>query len=100
MKWLYSVCLAFLFSCSGAPSEVPPFVRQAVAAAKGIGDAVLRQKGYAELQRSVPELVPLIDVDPEDKQITLKEVEAFVKASIEAPESVALLVATLLLLRQ
>ncbi len=106
MKWLYSVCLVLLLmiapSCrSTPPSELPKFVTSAIKVARGIGDAVLRAKGAAELQRSVPELVPLIDTDPATPGvITIAEVEAFLTAAAEDPESVALLVATLVLLRQ
>jgi hypothetical protein len=102
MKWLFTVCLALFAACAGSPqpTELPPFVKSAIAVAKGVGDAVLRQKGAAELKRSVPELVPLIDVDPADEQITLAEVESFLRSAAENPEQVALLVATLFLLRQ
>lgn len=104
MKWLVNVCLVlFLAACQGGaqPAELPPFVTSAIKVASGVGDAVLRQKGYAELQRSVPELLPLIDVDPETpKIVTAAEVEAFLRSAVENPEQVALLVATLFLLRQ
>ena len=60
---------------------------------------MLRQKGAAELQRSVPELVPLIDAD-KDGMVTLQEVETFLQSAAANPQSVSLLVTTLLLLRK
>ena len=105
MKWLYTVCLVLPLliasSCKSTPAELPKFVTSAIKVARGVGDAVLRAKGAAELMRSVPELVPLIDVDPASPgMVTLAEVETFFTAAAEDPESVALLVATLVLLRQ
>jgi hypothetical protein len=115
MKWLVNVCLVMLLAvvsaCVGSPSpgELPPFVKSAITVARGVGDAVLRAKGADELRRKVPELVPLIDrptIDeagnvtaPPDGMLTLREVEAFLVAAATDPESVALLVATLALLR-
>lgn len=94
------LCVFLLGSCV-APQEgdLPPFVKTALATARGVGDAILRQKGFAEIYRSLPELIPAIDSDPADGTITLKEVEGFLRAAATDPHSVALLVATLVLLK-
>lgn len=99
MRWIYGVLLVLLACTSTQTNEVPKFVTSAINVARGIGDAVIRAKGLAELQRSVPELIPFLDADSSG-QITLAEVEDFIMSAAEDPESVALLLTTLVLLRQ
>lgn len=95
MRWI--LCL-FLFACSTAPTTGSE-IQVALDIARGLGDALLRQKGYAELNRSVPELIPVIDAN-HDNMLTLEEVELFVQGALANPRSIALLVGTMLLLRR
>jgi hypothetical protein len=97
MKWLYTCCIV-LASCKLSP-EANAQLTQALELAEGIGDAVLRSKGAAELAHSVPELMPLIDTN-KDAIITLDEVKAFLHSAAANPKSIGLLIGTLLILRQ
>ena len=96
MRWF--LCLILFVSC-GTTSTSDPTVQTALDIARGLGDALLRQKGYAELNRSVPELVPIIDAN-HDNMLTLEEIEIFVQGALANPRNVALLVGTMLLLRR
>ncbi len=91
-----------LMSCgSTQPRPNDDTVRIAVRLATGIGDAILRQKGLAELRRTAPELIPVIDIDPETPGVlTIAEVRGFVESILANPEQVALLITTLVLIRE
>lgn len=96
---------ALLASCASTETQpLPPQIQFALEVAEGVGDAVLRDKGMAELRRALPDLVPFIDVSPgegiaPDGILTLYEVKAFILSAIENPQKVALLTTTLILLR-
>lgn len=99
MKWLTNCCLAFFFVACQTPLPQSSKINEVLDVARGLGDALLRQKGAAELKRSVPELMPLIDKD-HNEIITLEEVEAFLQGAAADPQSVGLLLGTLVLLRK
>lgn len=93
--------LILFSSCGSQPRPKDDTVQLAIRLATGIGDAILRQKGLAELKRTAPELIPVIDVDPETPGVlTIAEVRAFVESILANPEQVALLVTTLVLIRE
>jgi hypothetical protein len=87
----------------GTPSEpqitTEQVLKHAFAVAETVGDAVIRVKGYAVLQKSAPEAIPLIDLN-NDHVITLAEVRAAGEFLLAKPELVAGLLAAAYLLRK
>lgn len=99
MKLIPCVVLAILAtSCDSLPKPSSR-VQEAIDLARGLGDAVLRAKGFAELSRSIPELAKIIDKNS-DSIISLEEVEGFLASAAADPKSVGLLIGTLVLLRK
>lgn len=100
MKRLKVLTVLLLASCSSGPaSDTHKQLQFALELARGVGDAIIRIKGMPELLRRVPELVPFIDKN-DDAQVTLEEVEAFLTSAAANPQSVALLVTTLALIKR
>lgn len=100
---LLSACL-LLPACAAGPGGDDAAVKNAIAVARGIGDAVLRVRGATELKRLAPDLMLLIDApgadgSPADGVLTLAEVEAFLGGTAADPQSTATLLAMLILLR-
>jgi hypothetical protein len=93
MKKLATIALALLAAC-GTTGEAPPPVQEtALTMLRVVGDAALRVKGYAELQRSAPAaVVAMVDADS-DKVLTLAECETFLRSAFASPENAAALLA-------
>ena len=97
-----SACAALIGSSSSStPTQVSTqqVLEHAFAIVEGVGDAVVRVKGYAILKAKAPEAIPLIDVN-DDKLITLAEVKAAGRLLLEQPELVGGLLAAAYLLRK
>lgn len=102
MKRLLLVPL-LLLGCQSQNIQENSTVQFALGVMRGLGDGVLRAKGYAELKRGaapLPQLADLIDTAPKDESISLLEVENFLRSAAANPESTALLISTLLILQK
>lgn len=83
-KWA-SLLLFFVFGCASQPTETFESVLSLI---RVVGDTALRVEGFAALQRTAPELIPLVDTDA-DRVITLAEVEALLTMATATPQQFA-----------
>jgi hypothetical protein len=102
MRTIALAALLLVPACTtpaGDPLTPEQVLAQAFAIVEPIGDAVIRIKGYAVLQKYARDAIPLIDANA-DAVVTLAEVRAAGTLLLQNPELVAGLLAAAYVLRK
>lgn len=97
MRHTAAAVLLLFAACTSSPQQDERWTR-AVTMLKTVGDAALRVKGYAALEKYAKAAIPLIDLDG-DRVVTLAEVVAAGDLLLNDPELAAGLLAAAYALR-